>query len=506
MKLDNFLSSIVNSQLPDFIQSDYPTFVEFIKAYYKFLDQTAKPQEVLQNIKKYADIDKTVESLIDRFFATYAYNSPKDIEANTQLFIKKIKYLYSSKGTEKAYQLLFSILYNETIDFLYPWDYTIKPSSGKWVQTYSIKVFPTDSENPKDIFLLENSIITGQTTKTIAVVNKVLRYRLSQYDVFELFLDNETIKGNFLINETISATIKLPNGITKIISGIIYPALKDTVVVDGGVGYKVGQNITVTSNSGVNAFAEISSVDTYGKILNIKSQKTGVNYFSGNTIVTAPQPESNVTGIYSLYNNIISIIFDTGHGLKYGSNVNIEFSGGSNYITGTYNNLIVKAIKNYQTIDLEISGISSATEKTGNVKLTYNDLAVLYPDITALLISEGNWKNSEGKLSENMNFQGRLNNTVETSPPYYQPFSYVIKTSKPINDWRNYAKNLLNPAGMIFFGDVLYDTPIADVRRIDYTKNQEIYNKTVLYTDTTKYYASNTYITADFTYSLGQLL
>lgn len=506
MKLDSSLAAVVKSQLPDFIRSDYPVFAEFLKAYYKFLEQNLNQQEVLQNITKYHDIDKTIALLVSNFFNIYAENLPKEIEANVGLFIKKVKHLYNSKGTEKSFQLLFSILYNETIDFLYPWDYTIKPSTGNWVKAYSIKVFAVDTDNPKDIFLLENSKIIGEQTNTTAVVNKVLRYRLGSYDVFELFLDGETINGKFNIHEIISSTVKLSDGTSKTISGIIYPALKDVDVIDGGAGYKVGQNVTITSNTGVNAFAEITSVDIYGKILNVKSQKTGVNYFIGNTTVTAPLPESNLNGTYYLLNDIINISFNTGHGLKYGSNVNLEFSGGSNYISGTYQNNIIKAIKNYQSFDVKITGIESATEKLGNVKLTYNDLAQLTPAISGLLETEGNWKNSIGKLSENMYFQGRKNQAAETEPPYFQPFSYVIKSTRPISEWKKYVKDILNPAGMIFFGDVLYDVDRNNVIEMEHDFYQEIYNKVIIMTDTNKYYTDNTIIRADFTFSLGNLL
>ena len=36
------LSSLVRSQLPEFIRADYDTFVAFLEAYYEYLEQTNK--------------------------------------------------------------------------------------------------------------------------------------------------------------------------------------------------------------------------------------------------------------------------------------------------------------------------------------------------------------------------------------------------------------------------------------------------------------------------------
>ncbi len=39
----NKTSNIIEGQLPDFIQEEYPTFIRFIKSYYEFLEKTDPP-------------------------------------------------------------------------------------------------------------------------------------------------------------------------------------------------------------------------------------------------------------------------------------------------------------------------------------------------------------------------------------------------------------------------------------------------------------------------------
>ena len=95
-RIKEHLSAIVVRQLPEFIQADYPAFNQFIKAYYQFLEQDQNAQEVLQNMKKYADIDTTIELLIKSFFSNYAAGAPFDLSSDRNIFIKRIKDVKSS--------------------------------------------------------------------------------------------------------------------------------------------------------------------------------------------------------------------------------------------------------------------------------------------------------------------------------------------------------------------------------------------------------------------------
>jgi len=58
------LSTLVNSQLPEFIRYDYDTFVTFLEAYYEYLEQDQYAHELLQNSRSYSDIDTTIDSFV----------------------------------------------------------------------------------------------------------------------------------------------------------------------------------------------------------------------------------------------------------------------------------------------------------------------------------------------------------------------------------------------------------------------------------------------------------
>ena len=55
----NRISTLVNAQLPEFIRSDYPVFVEFLEKYYEFLEQPGNPVYEVKNFQNNHEIDLT---------------------------------------------------------------------------------------------------------------------------------------------------------------------------------------------------------------------------------------------------------------------------------------------------------------------------------------------------------------------------------------------------------------------------------------------------------------
>lgn len=202
-RLKDHLSALIFDQIPEFAQVEYPLFAEFLKAYYSFLEQDQKAQEVLQNIQEYGDIDDTVEFLIRNFFDQYGEDIPETISADKRLFLKRLSDMYGSKGTEKGYRFLFNVLYNETIDFFYPQNEILKASDGKWIRTFTLSVYPDNNSDP---FKFENTRITGDISGATAIVNHVIKYIENGLVVYELSLDTSSITGNFRSFEKLRAS------------------------------------------------------------------------------------------------------------------------------------------------------------------------------------------------------------------------------------------------------------------------------------------------------------
>ena len=117
--------------------------------------------------------------------------------SDNTFLIKKIRDIYSRKGTEDAYRILFNILYKETIEFFYPYEIVLKTSSGKWYLPKSLKVKQLDPL--QNVFDFENTLVVGEISKATAVVNKVQKIILGGYEIYELLLDTNSITNNLLV-------------------------------------------------------------------------------------------------------------------------------------------------------------------------------------------------------------------------------------------------------------------------------------------------------------------
>ena len=199
-RLKDKISKLVQSQLPEFVTTDYSTFVEFIEAYYKFLEQDSNAFEIIQNARNYSDIDLTTESFVQYFLKNYAKDLPINVLGNKKLLIKRIKDLYESKGSSLSFSLLFQLLYGELVDVKRPYDLVMKASDGVWEQALSIQVD-----------LLSGSVddLVGKQLKVnkngITYSDQILKVKYLYSSVYEIFIPS-TYCLEIIGNHTITIT------------------------------------------------------------------------------------------------------------------------------------------------------------------------------------------------------------------------------------------------------------------------------------------------------------
>ena len=360
-RVQNRLSLLIADQLPEFIQDDYGMFVTFLKAYYEFLEQNNSAQEVLQDLSKYSDIDTTSTDLIEKFVQNYANDLTQSKLANNKFLVKKIREIYNKKGTEPAYRLLFNILYKETISFFYPYEIVLKPSSGKWIIPRALRVKQTNAR--QNVFEFENTQVQGRTSKATAIVSKVIKINLEEYEVYELILDTTSVFGEFLKDEPIDAikTILLSGEIRNFtispLSAQVYSVLSKIDILDGGLGYKIGHPVQITDTEGKLAKATVNNVNRFGSITAFNIIESGVNY-SNATSIDPGLPTELLTGTYSYFRGAVTVTFPLQHGLIRGKNIEVFYSGNIfSPIDDTSHKAIVASVPNVRTIRFRYPGI-----------------------------------------------------------------------------------------------------------------------------------------------------
>jgi len=193
------VSSLVFSQLPEFVRGDYALFVTFLEKYYKFLEQDSNAQELIQNARKYRDIDQTIDNLINTFLLNYGPELPLSIVANKKIVIKYLRDFFKSKGNIGSFEYLFRILYNANVSVSYPFEKVLKASNSSWIENLVMKVVSTGGNT----FDLKSTTIRGQTSGATAIVENVVQYYENNLDVYELTLQRGSVIGTFLSNEIV---------------------------------------------------------------------------------------------------------------------------------------------------------------------------------------------------------------------------------------------------------------------------------------------------------------
>jgi hypothetical protein len=514
VQVSNAIAVTLANQTAKFIRADSTsTFVKFLEAYYKFLEQDQYPQEILQNARKYGDSEYTTDDLIEEFFKNYGPDIPRKLVTDKRNFIKHFKDIYKTKGTEEAYKLLFRVMFDSKAEFYYPSESILKPSDGVWKKDITIKVISIDSGDPFDF---KNTKITGQTSRATAIVDNVLKFYIDGTEIYELTLQN--VKGIFVRENVVAQKLVAVDTPLVTISATTIPQLSKIDINAGAAGYQTDTIVNIDGGG----IGRIDAVDAAGKIKSIKIIDSGrygllsseaPAYDPVIATIRTPDPSIITTGNVTLYSNIGSYTSTIPHGLSTGRYGNIYFPSLSNVDEKSF---IVKSILDSKRFlfDYRDSNINHNVRFTVGARIKYTQPANLYANIGIVRESAGYWLNSKGKLSELVYVHGPAVNSIDRSKIFYQPYSYVVKSEVSIGEWDVTASQLVHPAGTEVFGELDINKEISG--NLEATGLSEVWDYFGLTADSNVFPASlttytnsrvsNLSVTTDMVYTLFNYL
>lgn len=132
MFANNYISALVENQLPEFIRADHPNFVTLIKKYYEYMELQGKTVNVGKQLYDYMDIDTTRQDLIKYFKSKIIPNFPEETELSTEKLLKAARDFYAKKGTPDSFKFLFRTLYGQEVEVYFPKQDILRASDGKW--------------------------------------------------------------------------------------------------------------------------------------------------------------------------------------------------------------------------------------------------------------------------------------------------------------------------------------------------------------------------------------
>ena len=504
------IAPLVENQFPAFYKEEGDNFIQFVKAFYEWLDEQGPIYKSRRLLETY-DIDTVGTDYINYFLSKYMRGIPRNIVSDKRLLEKHILDFYRTKGSSEGIILLFKILYNLEAKVYLPQTNVLRASSGKWIRRRYVEV-----EERNLNYTYKGQLVTGSSSGATAYVTNVVRLYSLNNDTFVMYLSdiNEGPTGQeFLVGEYLTYSGLSINDATYIkgspvsanvvgsstdnatgeqlftsnttgeglkfnVSSIFDPNFArgyvEFKIKSGGYGYANDSPVEVyynTANTGNGATFSVGALtNTTSFTYNITNTNTmlgawlnavswGANLISANlssTINTGLAYNTITIGeIASLravtsgdhnYNGSLTVVMND----KRISGYNLMTSNGS--IWG--NNAIIEgrlATGNgvIKTVELVSSGIGYNTqgEELQFINASNNEhTAALSLNIGALGYDEGYWEDTQGFINSNMYL---------TDSDYYQDFSYEIQLEKSLDKYIDVLKQVMHPVGNKVFGKPL---------------------------------------------------
>ena len=435
-----YLTSVSSARIPSFIKEDSPNFVAFMKAYYYWL--SAQRTE----LKNALDVDNTTDEFLKHFMKQYLYALPDTIASDKRFFIKHAREFFGAKGSETAIKLLFRLLYQDDPTIEYPYENVLNVSSTTWTNTISIKVTSNDTEAHVNQL---SGVVLKQGNETTAVVETVVKSIYNSAPYYEVFLSSGI--GTFTTGTCYGVTT---TGL--MVTLTILPICESVDITSAGAYYIPGDTITSAGGDGVALSCVVNEV-TRGHIETVTITNGGLGYAVGDTItdvninsrfkaiVTTVSGPGAITGIK---------IINAGWGYYTRPELTIDTLSGINAVLRPNGTTIggVKSVKFYDfgigyTVAPSLTVVHSQPVYAGD------------NEVASVSITLGTMCRYPGEYSRKKSLLNDISSVIHGGDKY-QPFSYIIKSSQSLSQYRDVLKNLVHPAGMIVFGQVLVDTRV----------------------------------------------
>ena len=347
---DQKTSLLINRQVPEFVREEHPNFIAFLEAYYEFLEnkQGTKKNDLVtksKDLRYISDVDASIAEFENNFFNTYGNLIPRNVEVDKAFLIKNILPLYLAKGSDKSFQLLFRLLFNEEVEIVKPNQSVLRASDGKWLienafrteqGVYSVYtgngsnttfklaqvvtasnisvyingvlltsgfnirretrklIFNTAPANNSkievlysdfDFNLLTNRRIVGDVSGASALVERTAQKTVNAIPIFELYINTKTLLGTFENGETATLNIIDPDDDTLInirVHGL--SILRNIFIIDGGASYNVGDPVIISGGEATRDAQAVVSEVFSGFINQIRVLAGGAGFKTGSNV------------------------------------------------------------------------------------------------------------------------------------------------------------------------------------------------------------------------------
>jgi hypothetical protein len=246
----------------------------------------ANPVQNIQQLLDYADVDKTLSSFLLKFRNSFLTSIPDRLhdQINKRKLIKNIKSLYQSKGTKRASEIFFKLLFNEPAEIKYPKDEMLRISDGKWDTRKILRCLELGTSDASNLIgqkvTQANDPTDTNVNEATAIIEDVFKFLVGGVTVTELVLGDDSVNGTFVNNQTITGTDNTDSDV--LVSLTVSSIIDNKTLTNDGALYNVDDDVVVTGG-GTGALLKVDTIGP-GPIQEIVVDNGGTNYAVGDVI------------------------------------------------------------------------------------------------------------------------------------------------------------------------------------------------------------------------------
>lgn len=340
------LAKVIKQRIPGFILEEYPLIVEFLEAYYEWLTEYGNPMEFLENSQQYFDVDSTSEKFLEHFKGSFLHEFPKNLAVHSgktlepRILMKNIREFYKLKGGEKSIQLLFKIITDSDTIIEYPREKMFQLSGAEYNdyrfmylgKDYSHLSSGLNIAGLRGAEIIQREYITDTGSRLgTGVIQDAYEIQRNGREYLVLVLGR--VSGEFYESDRAPVYIKQ--------NDVEYPHyLKSCVsslgISAGGLGYMVGDSVTVGLTSDEHIKGIVSLTTREGSIQGVDLFSHPVDYRgltgvsigtisgTGGSLRIETGPYTEILPNYNNYKNVlggISRVQDSFYYQQYSYNV-----------------------------------------------------------------------------------------------------------------------------------------------------------------------------------------
>jgi hypothetical protein len=278
---ENNISIFVKNQFPEFYREEGQLFIAFIEAYYEFMGGAGQIFGEGNKLSNNRDIDDTIDDFIINFKRKYLSNVQFNTASNKKLFIKNALDFYRAKGTPRAVDLFFKLIYGLEARLYFPGDDVFKLSDNTWENQNYVELLPSE----KNIQFVGQQVF-GSTSGAVAFCERLVTVKKDNQYIDVLYLSGVTT--TFKTNEQIETkNITDSQGNAKNITAKIMGSLTSANILFSSPNFVIGERLYVNDGLGKKAEAIVTGIISYIGIISFEVIDGGWGYSVNPDIISS---------------------------------------------------------------------------------------------------------------------------------------------------------------------------------------------------------------------------